>query len=180
MSKPIKSLIKNVYKDLFTDLEGAVVIDIRGINSKVNTELRTSLANQGIRITVVKNNLAKSALAGTGMANIGNVLSGPSAIVHGGKSVVDVARALMAEAKKYDALKFVGALLDGQAFTADQVDALSKYPTREEAQGQVIQLLLAPYEQVLGAALSAGSQIASILKTIEEKLEKGEAITKVA
>ena len=50
---------------------------------------------------------------------------------------------------------------------------------REEAQAQIVQLLLSPAGQVIGAATSAGGSIAGILKTMEEKLEKGEAIAKV-
>ena len=62
----------------------------------------------------------------------------------------------------------------------DQITALSKFPTKEEAQAQVIQVVLGPAGQVIGAATSAGANIASILKAVEEKLEKGEAIAKIA
>jgi large subunit ribosomal protein L10 len=91
--------------------------------------------------------------------------------------VINVARDLIEQANQVK-FKFKGALLDGQVFGPNEVNALSKYPTREEAQAQIIQVALGPAAQVIGAAVGAGSQIASIVKTIEEKLEKGETINR--
>jgi len=180
MSKPIKSLVKNVYRDRFGDLEGAVLIDIRGINAQVNNALRADLAKKQIRVTVVSNNLAKSALSDTMMKNMGELLTGSNAVVYGGASVVEVARALIEHAKKIPTLQFKGAIMDGQVFTPDQVEVLSKYPTKAEAQAQVIQVILGAAGQLIGAATGIGGQILSIIEQVEEKLEKGEAITKVA
>jgi len=177
MSKPVKNLIVESYRKRFSDLDGAVMIDMRGIASNQNNAMRHTLAQQQIRITVVKNGLAKRAWNNTPLANLSNLLEGSCAIAYGSDSVVNIARALIDQAKQID-LAFKGALMEGQIFKADQIEALSKYPTREEAQGQVIAIVLAPAGQILGAALSGGSQIASILKTIEETLEKGQAIKK--
>ena len=84
-------------------------------------------------------------------------------------SVVGVARELVACVKEYEKLELKGAVMEGQIYQADQIKALSEMPTKEEAQAQVVQLLLSPAGQVISAATSAGSAIASILKTIEEK-----------
>ncbi len=177
MSKPVKNLIVSSYARRFEGVDGGVLIDIRGIASNDNNSLRNSLADKQIRVTVVKNSLAKRAWDDTPLAGMTNLLEGSCAVAYGGESVVHIARELIDQAKTYD-LEFKGALMEGQVFQADQVDALSKYPTRDEAQGQVIAVLLAPAAQVIGAAVAAGNQIASILKTIQEKLEGGEEIKK--
>jgi len=44
----------------------------------------------------------------------------------------------------------------------------------------VIQVILGPGSSVAGALVGVGNELAGILKSIEEKLEKGEEITKVA
>jgi len=178
MSKPVKNLIVESYKKKFADVDGAVLVDIRGVDANKNNSLRSALAAQQVRITVVKNSLAKRAFEGTALADISELLDGPCAMVYGGQSVVEVARMLIKQAKEIENLQFKGALMEGQRFGPDQIDALSKYPTRGEAQAQVIQVILGPAGQVIGAATSAGAAIASILKKIEEKLEKGEQIKK--
>ncbi len=180
MSKPIKNLIVDTYKKKFDGLTGAVVIDVRGIKSNENNVLRSDLAKDGIKITVVKNNLAKNAFNATIMEGISSTLEGASALVYGGESVVHVARILIDKLKKLPNVQFKGAIMDGELFGPKQVEALSKYPTRVEAQGQVIQIILSAAGQVISAFTSAGSQIASLVEQVEKKLEKGEAISKVA
>jgi large subunit ribosomal protein L10 len=179
MSKPIKNLITDVYKHKFADVSGAVIVDIRGISSNDNNSLRATLAEQGIRVTVVKNSLARRAMEGTSLAGMSDLFEGACALVYGGESVVNVARTLIDQAKAHK-FEFRGAFMEGVAFGPDEIEALSKYPTREEAQAQVIQVVLGPGSQVAGALVGIGNEIAGILKTLEEKLEKGETVSKVA
>ena len=70
--------------------------------------------------------------------------------------------------------------MDGVVFGPDQVKALSQYPTRSEAQAQALQLLLSPAQNLVGSVLGPGRKVASLLKAIEEKLEKGEPIARKA
>ena len=178
MSKPIKNLITNAYKDKFRDLDGAVLIDIRGVASNDNNELRTKLAEKAIRVSVVKNSLAKVAFTGTAIEGINDLLDGPNAVVYGGNSVVEVARELIEAVKKIENVDFKGAIMEGQVFGPDQVEQLSKYPTREEALSQAVQLILSPAQNLASAVLGPGRNIASLVKAIEEKLEEGTEIKK--
>lgn len=179
MSKPIKNLIVDTYKKKFDGLSGAVVIDVRGIKSNENNVLRADLAKDDIKITVIKNNLAKSAFNATIMEGISSTLEGASALVYGGESVVHVARILIDKLKALPNVQFKGAIMDGELFGPTQIEALSKYPTKAEAQAQVIQIFLGAAGQLISAITSAGSQIASIVEQVEKKLEKGEAIAAV-
>ncbi len=180
MSKPIKNLMMKAYEEAFGNVDGAVTIDIRGINANNNAALRTNLAQKGVTVSVVRNRLMVKAAQGTALEKINEILEGPTAICYGGESVVNVARELIAQAKAIQGIEFKGALMEGIVFGPDEVEKLSKYPTRDEAQAQVIQVILGPAAQVIGAAVGVGNEIAGILKTLEEKLEKGEEIKKTA
>jgi len=179
MSKPVKNLIVESYRQRFDGVTGAVLVNFRGIDANANNALRGALAQNNMRVSVVKNNLAKLAWTGTAIEGLSGLVDGPSAVVFGGESVVDIARALMEQAKAIEQLTFLGALMEGQLFGPDQVEALSKYPTREEAQGQAVQLVMSPGQNVVAAALGPGRKVASLVKAIEDKLEKGEEINKV-
>jgi large subunit ribosomal protein L10 len=180
MSKPVKEMIVRDYQQRFEDVENALVIDIRGIPANDNNELRMALQQKDIRVTVVKNSLARKAFEGTTLEPLGPALDGPSAIAYGAESVVNVARELVEWAKKVKKLDLKGAVLDGTYFDGvDGVKRLSDFPTREEAQARVVQLVLAPAGNVVGAATSAGAKLLGIVKEIEERLEKGETISKV-
>lgn len=176
MSKPIKSLVTQSYRQRFGELDGVVLVDIRGVASNDLNQLRADLNQDAIKITVVRNTLAKKALTGTPIEEIGGLLDGPSSFVYGGDSVVAVARKLVDLAKKTENLRFKGALMEGQLFGPNQIVQLSKYPTREEAQAQAVQIILSPGNNLAGQILGPGRKIASLVQTIQEKLEKGEEL----
>ncbi|MEX2671708.1 MAG: 50S ribosomal protein L10 [Phycisphaeraceae bacterium] len=180
MSKPVKEMIMRTYQQAFEDVTDVVLVDIRGVPANDNNALRTGLAEKQIRVRVVQNALARKVFSDTALAPISDMMTGPTAVVYGGESVVDVAREIIDWAKKVKEMDVKGAVMEGTVFQADEIERLSKFPTRLEAQGEVIQVIIGPAGQVIGAATSAGSAIASILSTIEEKLEKGESIEKVA
>ncbi len=172
MSKPVKNVITAAYKKRFAGIDGAVLINIRGIKSNDNNKLRAGLSSKKIKVTVVKNSLVKRAVGGTALDAITKLLDGPCAVVYGGESVVNVARELIAQVKDIPGLEFKGALMEGQLFPPDQVAALSKYPTKVEAQAQVVTLVLSPARKVVGQIVSAGRRTASLVKAVIEKKEK--------
>lgn len=183
MSKPVKNLITDSYKKRFEGITGGVLVDIRGVGSNTTNEMRVGLADKQIKITVIKNSLAKRAFDGTELAGLNEMIDGPNAIVYPvgeDTSVVSVARELIDWAKKVQNMQFKGALLDGIQFGPDEITKLSEYPTKDEAQAKVVQIILTPGQKLVGSILGPGRNLASLVKAIEEKLEKGEAIQKVA
>jgi large subunit ribosomal protein L10 len=179
MSKPVKEMIVSDYEGRFEGIDGAVVIDIRGIEANQNNAFRLGLLKENIRVTVVKNTLAKKAFKGTGLEALEPSLEGPSAMAFGNDSVVNVAREIVKWAKKVKKLDLKGAVLDGTYFDGEAgVKRLSDYPTKEEAQATVVQLVLSPAGKLLGGVKGPGGKLLGIIKTIEEKLEAGETIAK--
>ncbi len=180
MSKPVKEMIMRDYESRFTGIDGALVVDIRGIDANDTNAMRLDLLSKGVRVTVVKNALARRAFEGGELEALEPALSGPSALAYGGESVVNVARELVDWAKKIEDLDLKGAVLDGQYFDGEAgVKRLSEFPTKEEAQATVVQLVLSPGSNVLGAATGGGGRILGIVKQIQEKLEAGETVEKV-
>lgn len=181
MSKPIKEMIVADYQKRFHELDGALVVDIRGMTSNDTNSLRAGLRTKQIRVTVIKNTLARKAFDGTALEALDKALEGPSALAYGAESVVDVARELVAWARKVQNLTLKGAVLDGQFFDGKEgVKRLSEFPTKEEAQARVIQLVLSPAKKVVGAAVGPGSKILGIVKEIQTRLEEGKAIAKTS
>ncbi len=180
MSKPVKELMIADYRRRFDDVENALLIDLRGVDANENNVLRIDLARRDIRVTVIKNTLAKKAFAGTRLEALGRALGGPSAVAYGAESVVNVARELVEWARKIENLELKAAVLDGELFEGKAaVERLSRYPTREEAQGQVVQLLLTPGGEIVSLVAAPGGEVLAIVEAMIEKLEEGEAIKAV-
>ncbi len=180
MSKPVKEMMIQDYVDRVGDQENALVIGLRGISSNDTNAIRTGLAKKEIRVTIMRNSLFGKAFGETSLAPLSEVMNGASALAYGAESVVDVAREIVGMLKEYPDIELKGAVLDGMLFEGDAgVKELSKFPTREEAIAEDVTLILSPARNLMGAVKGPGSGLAGIIKSIEEKLEKGETIAKV-
>ncbi len=88
MSKPVKELVK---KELISRLQGTTslaVIGFTGLDAVTTNTVRSKLHQKDIRVTVVKNALAKQAFKELGLDIAGELLEGPCAIAYGSDSVV--------------------------------------------------------------------------------------------
>jgi large subunit ribosomal protein L10 len=179
MSKSVKGMLIQDYKARVGSVADAMVISIRGMKAIDTTKLRTGLRKKQIKVTVIQNSLAKQAFKGTGLEKLGEFLSGPSALAYGSGSVVEVAREIVGMLKEFPGIELKGAVLDGNLFKGDAgVKELSKFPTKAEAQAQVVSLLVGPGRNLLAAVKGPGATVGGLIKAIETKLEKGEAIAK--
>lgn len=179
MSKPIKSMIMRDYTSRITGANDAMLISIRGMKAIDTTKLRNKLAKNKIKVTVIRNSLAKKTFVGTPMEGLSKLLTGPSALVAGGSSVVEAAREIVAHLKDFPTLELKGAILDGTLFEGKKgVEELSKFPTKSEAIGQNVTLIVSPGRKLAAQIKGPGSNVAGLIKAIEAKLEKGEAIAK--
>lgn len=180
MSKTVKSLMIRDYQNRLEGVSDALVISIRGVGAIDTNKMRLDLHKQKIRITVVRNNLANQAFKGTPLAAIEPLMAGPSALAYSAESVVDAARAILDWAKKIEKLELKGAVLDGVLYQGKKgVEEISKYPTKAESKAQLITLFLSPARNVMGQVKGPAGKVMGIVKSIEEKLEKGEAIAKI-
>src|SRR3954469_12937003 len=100
MSKPVKSLIEKEMTSRFKGLDGVAVINPRGINAIKNNLIRRRLHEKKLRMTVVKNTLAKRAVSdGSKLKGFDKLLDGPSAVIYGEASIATIARLVLDEKK---------------------------------------------------------------------------------
>ncbi|MFO0894989.1 MAG: 50S ribosomal protein L10 [Phycisphaerales bacterium] len=179
MSKTIKDMIVTQYRKRFDGVEGAVAVEIRGLDSISTNRMRTHLIGKNVRVTVVKNSLARKAFKGGHLESLNDALAGPTAVVYAkDASVVDVAREIVKWAKGVEKCVFKGACLEGVFYKGKEgVEKLSKLPTRGEALSQAVTIFLSPARKLVGCSVAPGRRILGVVKEIQTRLEKGEAIT---
>jgi large subunit ribosomal protein L10 len=170
MSKRVKSLVERDIGNRLKDIDAVAVISPRGINAIKNNQIRRKLRDQGLRMTVVKNTLAKRVTAKSKIAGFESLLDGPSAVIYGKGSMSAVARLLMEEKKADEKIELRGIFFDGEVYVGTKgVEQVSKLPTREEAIGQIVALLLSPGKNLAGAIKGPAGKLAGIIKAIAEK-----------
>ena len=164
-------LVKELVED-WRGLQAFVVVCPIGVDAIVSNQLRASLTAKNIKMTVVKNSVARFALTQLDLAAATELLDAPSAICYGGESVVDIARELVDWARKVDAFRVRGAFLEGQVFSAEQVHKLAAMPNRSELFAQIAGLIASPAARVVSTVTSLGGRIAGSIKTLVEKLSE--------
>jgi len=169
MSKPIKELVRKELVSRFDGVKQMAVVGFTGVDAVTNHKIRGRLHAKNIEMTVVKNSLARQAFKAVGLEVAGEMLDGPCAVAYGADSVITVVRELLDIKKDVPNLEVKSALLDGDVFGAERIEELSKFPTREEAIAQVVGCVLSAGANLAGCLIGPGGQIASILKTLEEK-----------
>jgi len=181
MSKKVKSLIEKELSGKLRGVEGLAVLNPRGINAIKNNNLRRRLHEKGVRMTVVRNTLARRAVGDGKLKGFDKLLDGPSAVIYGDASLPTIARMLMDEKKNDDTLEFRGVFFDGEVYVGPKgLEQVSKLPTREEAIAQVVGALLGPGRKLAAAIKGPGGRLGAVLKTIEEKAKEKEPTTATA
>jgi large subunit ribosomal protein L10 len=120
-----------------------VVADYRGLNVAQVTQLRKLLREAGVEFQVLKNSLVSRAAANAELGELDSVLTGPTAIAFG-KDVVAPAKIISDFAKKNDALKVKGGIVEGRFVDAAQIKALADLPSREGLLSMLLSVLQAP------------------------------------
>ncbi|MEO9970813.1 MAG: 50S ribosomal protein L10 [Hyphomonadaceae bacterium] len=168
MDKAGKQAALKDLEGIFAESGAIVVTQYSGLSVADLTELRAKLREGEGQLKVVKNRIAKIALAGMGGDAAADLFKGPVAIAFAADPTVP-AKATSEYAKENDNLKLVGAIMDGEVMDAAGVGALASMPSREELIGTVAARLLGQATQVVGRLNSQGQQLAGAIDVIREK-----------
>lgn len=153
---------------IFAEAGAVVVTQYSGLSVADLTELRSKLREGEGQLKVVKNRIAKIALAGMGGDAAADLFKGPVAIAYAADPTV-AAKATSEYAKDNDNLKLIGAIMDGDVMDAAGVGVLASMPSREELLATVVARLLGQATQVIGRLNSQGQQLAGAIDVIREK-----------
>ena len=153
LKKPIVEEISASIKDA----QAVVLVDYRGLTVEQDTQLRRALREANVTYKVYKNTMMNFAFKGTDYEALAPYLEGPSACAISTEDATAPARVLCEFAKKADKLEIKGGVIDGVAYDAAGVKAISEIPSRE--------VLLS---RLLGSMQSPIANLARVLDQIAE------------
>ena len=146
--------------------QSLVAAEYRGLTVTEMTELRAKARGQGVYMRVVKNTLARKAVAGTAFENIGPVLKGPLVLAFSKDDPGAAARVIKAFAKDNDKLVARAVSLGGQLLPAGALDQVASLPTREQALAQLMGVLKAPMQKLVGTLAATPSKLVRTLDAV--------------
>lgn len=136
-------------------------------------ELREKLAEHGAEFHVVKNTIFGVAAAAKDLPDLGEHLSGPTAIVVGGNNPSGVAKAIGEFFKKKDKVELKAGILDEKALSKADIEALAKLPGLEVLRAQLLGLLTQPATGLVRVLNAVPQNVVNVLQAKVRK-ENGE------
>jgi len=157
----------NIVSDLSEKLNRSpflLVSDYQRMKVDQFGELRNRLAPAGAEVRVVKNSFLKRAMADSGMPDVGDKLTGQTAIVMGENDVAPVAKILKLFAAEFKIAALKIGVVDKAILSTADVEALAELPSREVLLAKLLGLLLAPATQLVRVLNEPAAAFARLMK----------------
>ena len=163
-----KALVAEVNSVAATALS-VVGAENRGLTAGQMTSLRAKARAQGVYMRVVKNTLARKAVAGTSFECISPALKGPLVLAFSKDDPGAAARVLKAFTKDHDKLVTMLVSLGGQLLAARDLEKVASLPTREQAIAQLMGLMKAPISKFVRTLAEPLPKLARTLAAIRDQ-----------
>ncbi len=141
----------------------AVAAEYRGLSVSEMTALRKEARAAGVYLRVVKNTLARRAIAGTEFECMADTLKGPILLAFAKEDPGSAARVIKDFAKEHDALKAVSLSAGGQLLPASDLDKLASLPTLDQARAMLLGVLQAPASKLVRTLAEPSAMLARTL-----------------
>jgi large subunit ribosomal protein L10 len=138
-----------------------VMAEYRGITVADMTRLRTTARNSGVTLSVLKNTLARRAVAGSAFDVVSDQMTGPL-IYSFSVDAVAAAKVVAEFAKTNDKLVIRGGAYGGKVLDINGVKQLASIPSKEVLLSQLLGLMQSPI-----------SRTARVLAALAEKRSEG-------
>src|SRR3984957_7097692 len=169
-----KALVAEVNAEAAKALS-VVAADYRGLTGAQMTELRSKGRQAGVYMRVVKNTLARKAVAGTSFECISPVLKGPLVLAFSKDDPGAAARVVKAFAKDNDKLVTTAVSLGGQLLAASALEKVASLPTREQALSQLMGVMKAPIQKLAATLAAAPSKLVRTLAAVRDQKQAAAA-----
>jgi len=168
--RPEKTSIVSELTEKMKKSAFVLVADYQRMNVGHFGELRNRLVPVGAEMHVVKNSFLKRAMADSGFPDVGEKLTGQTAVVTGEKDVAPVAKVLKAFAAEFKTTALKIGLIDRAIVSTAEVEQLADLPSRDVLLGQLLGLLLAPATRLVRVLNEPASAFARLLNARASKM----------
>jgi large subunit ribosomal protein L10 len=149
------------------DAESIVLAEYRGLEVDAITALRREARGAGVHLRVLKNSLARRAVAGTPFEKLSDQMYGP--LIYGiSTDPVAAARVLHTFAKGNQKLVLKGGAMRNSIMDTAAVTALASLPSREELLAKLLGTMQAPVAQFVRTLNEVPARFVRTLAAVEK------------
>jgi large subunit ribosomal protein L10 len=172
LTRSTKEEILGGYEEAMASAEHAFVIGFKGITVNQVNDLRNKVRKSGGQYVVIKNTLARLAVAGKPLEQVKEHFTGPTAVAYSLEDPVALAKVLTDFAKDAPVIEFKGGLVEGRPIAASQVKEIASLPGRQELLAKLLFLMQSPIQRFVRVLAASGPQrLAIVLDQVAKKKE---------
>ena len=164
-----KKLMVEEIKQKISESKSIAFVDYSGLNVEKDTALRKKFKANGSEYKVYKNRLVLIALNQLGITGCEELLQGTNAVIFSYNDEVTAPKVLIENAIKNDIVKLKFGIIDGKVATKEQIEALSKLPSKETLIAQLLSILNGPASSLVRVLNAPTQGLAVALTEIAKK-----------
>lgn len=146
-----------------------VIADARGVTVGAMDKLRKEARENGVRLRVVRNTLAKRAVEGTEFECVTDALVGPSIFGFSMEDPGAAARLFKEFAVEQEKFEVKALAVGGKLLEAGQLDVLAKLPTRDQALGQLASVIIAPITKLVRTFNEVPTKVTRVVAAVRDQ-----------
>ncbi len=172
MKKDKKIEIAEKIRKNLENAQAVFLVDYSGVDVKTLESLREQVKELGDSFNVIKNTLVAKATQQTKWSNILSLLEGPNAFAISYKDPIALAKLLLKAEKNIEKLQLKAGVMYGNVFNHEQIEAISKLPSREVLIAMLLGLLNAPARGLVSVLAGILRKPLYALNAIKEQKSK--------
>jgi large subunit ribosomal protein L10 len=149
----------------------AIAAEYRGLTVSQLTGLRKSARESGVYLRVIKNTLAKRAVAGTEFECMQNGLVGPLIMAFSMDDPGAAARLIGDFAKTNDKLIPKVVAIGGQVYGSSELGRIASLPTKDQAISMLMSVMKAPIEKFVRTLAEPHAKLVRTVAAIKDQKE---------
>lgn len=167
-----KAIVAEV-ADVASSAHSAIAAEYRGLTVEDLTELRKEARNNGVYLRVVKNTLAKRAVADTDFECMTEGFSGPLVLAFSQEDPGAAARVIHDFVKDHDDLIVRMVSISGKLLDPSEIKTLAKMPTYEQAISILMATMKAPVQKLAVTLNEVPGKLVRTVAAIRDAKEAG-------
>jgi large subunit ribosomal protein L10 len=157
LNRSEKQAVIDEVNGLAAKAQTLVIAEYRGITVADMTKLRSSARSNGVSLSVLKNTLARRAVAGSAFDVVADQMTGP--LIYGfSVDAVAAAKVVADFAKTNDKLVIRAGAFAGKALDVNGVKQLANIPSKEVLLAQLVGLLQSPISRTARVLAAVAGQ----------------------
>ena len=153
--------------------QSVVAAEYRGLSVTQMTDLRSKARASNVYLRVVKNTLARKALAGTPFESMGATLKGPLVLAFSKDDPGAAARVIKDFAKANDKLVTKSLSLGGPVLAGKDLDKVASLPTKAQGLSMLLGVMKAPLQKLVGTLAAPQVKLVRTLVAVRDQKQAG-------